>query len=129
MMRNDDPSTVIGYDHITRNTNGHNGNGHNGNGHNGNGNGHNGNGHNGNGNGHNGNGHNGNGNGHNGSGNGHNGSGNGHNGSGNGVIPVSRCRHNYHERTEQAINRQINLFMHAGYVYSSMVSSVAMVGE
>lgn len=50
---------------------------------------------------------------------GHNGH-NGHNGHTNGLLPVSRCRHNYHDRTEQAINRQINLFMHAGYVYSSM---------
>ncbi|XP_050734022.1 soma ferritin-like isoform X2 [Eriocheir sinensis] len=36
------------------------------------------------------------------------------------VQPMARCRHNYHERTEAAINRQINLFHHVGYVYSSM---------
>lgn len=36
------------------------------------------------------------------------------------VQPVSKCRHNYHERTEAAINRQINLFLHVGYMYSSM---------
>ncbi|XP_037786771.1 soma ferritin-like isoform X2 [Penaeus monodon] len=39
---------------------------------------------------------------------------------GNSVTPASRCRHNYHERTENAINRQINLFLHVGYVYNSM---------
>nr|XP_045582194.1 soma ferritin-like isoform X1 [Procambarus clarkii] len=38
----------------------------------------------------------------------------------NGILPHSRCRHNYHDRTEAAMNRQINLFMHAGYVYHSM---------
>ncbi|XP_063867282.1 soma ferritin-like isoform X1 [Scylla paramamosain] len=36
------------------------------------------------------------------------------------VQPVARCRHNFHERTEAAISRQINLFLHVGYVYSSM---------
>ncbi|KAG0716123.1 Soma ferritin [Chionoecetes opilio] len=36
------------------------------------------------------------------------------------VQPAAKCRHNYHERTEAAINRQINLFMHVGYVYNSM---------
>lgn len=41
---------------------------------------------------------------------------------GNSVTPASRCRHNYHDRTESAINRQINLFLHVGYVYNSMVS-------
>ncbi|XP_018026523.1 soma ferritin isoform X2 [Hyalella azteca] len=66
------------------------------------------------------NGHNGHLNGNKGHSNGHNGHGNGHNGHSNTIMPISRCRHNYHERTEQAINRQINLFMHAGYVYSSM---------
>ncbi|XP_063590346.1 soma ferritin-like isoform X1 [Penaeus indicus] len=39
---------------------------------------------------------------------------------GNSITPASRCRHNYHERTENAINRQINLFLHVGYVYNSM---------
>lgn len=38
-----------------------------------------------------------------------------------GVMPGSRCRHNYNERTEAGMNRQINLFMHVGYVYHSMV--------
>ncbi|KAK8736257.1 hypothetical protein OTU49_004898 [Cherax quadricarinatus] len=36
------------------------------------------------------------------------------------IIPHPRCRHNYHDRTEAGMNRQINLFMHADYVYSSM---------
>ncbi|XP_071512480.1 soma ferritin-like isoform X1 [Panulirus ornatus] len=37
-----------------------------------------------------------------------------------GILPVSRCRHNYNERTEAGINRQINLMMYVGYVYHSM---------
>ena len=41
----------------------------------------------------------------------------------NSIIPMSRCRHNYHDRTETAMNRQINLYLHASYVYTSMVSN------
>ncbi|XP_042212274.1 soma ferritin-like isoform X1 [Homarus americanus] len=42
------------------------------------------------------------------------------NGYSNSILSLSRCRHNYHERTEAGMNRQINFFMHAGYVYNSM---------
>ena len=38
------------------------------------------------------------------------------------VAQTSRCRHNYSSRTETGVNRQINLYMHAAYVYDSMVS-------
>ncbi|XP_064119438.1 soma ferritin-like isoform X1 [Macrobrachium nipponense] len=37
-----------------------------------------------------------------------------------GVAQVSRCRHNFNDRTEAGINRQINFYMHSGYVYNSM---------
>ncbi|XP_066970812.1 soma ferritin-like isoform X3 [Macrobrachium rosenbergii] len=37
-----------------------------------------------------------------------------------GVAHVSRCRHNFNDRTEAGINRQINFYMHSGYVYNSM---------
>ncbi|XP_068241402.1 soma ferritin-like isoform X1 [Palaemon carinicauda] len=36
------------------------------------------------------------------------------------IIPVARCRHNFNDRTETAINRQINFYMHSAYVYNSM---------
>ena len=36
---------------------------------------------------------------------------------------MSRVRQNFHEDSEAMINRQINMEMHASYVYLAMVST------
>jgi ferritin heavy chain len=37
-------------------------------------------------------------------------------------MSVSQVRQNYHEESEAAINKQINIELHASYVYQSIVS-------
>ena len=36
-------------------------------------------------------------------------------------------RQNYHEESEAAVNRQINLELYASYVYQSMVSTIFFI--
>ena len=37
---------------------------------------------------------------------------------------MSRVRQNFHEESEASINKQINMEMHASYVYLAMVSTM-----
>lgn len=38
-------------------------------------------------------------------------------------------RQNYHEESEAAVNRQINLELYASYVYQSMVSTIFLLSH
>ena len=39
---------------------------------------------------------------------------------------ASAIRHNFHAKSESMLNKQINIELHASYVYQAMVSSFAV---
>ena len=42
---------------------------------------------------------------------------------------MTRCRTNFHTESEAMINKQINMELHASYVYLSMVSTIFLIIE